>query len=131
MIKQKNNLLEILLCISFSIKALHLITTKIKFRYIKNKLKDSNQNIDILFDKIKLMIKKYNDLKSENLEMKNKIDLLKHNNEKIIGDLKNSKLSYQSLKIGKILESDNKQFVKQRIDKMIQDLDFCITNLSS
>ena len=49
----------------------------------------------------------------------------------IIDDLKNSKLSYQSLKIGKILESDNKQFVKQRIDKMIQDLDFCITNLSS
>ena len=110
---------------------MHLITTKIKFRYIKSKLKDSDQNIDILFDKIKLMIKKYNDLKSENLEMKNKIDLLKHNNEKIIGDLKNSKLSYQSLKIGKILESDNKQFVKQRIDKMIQDLEFCITNLSS
>ena len=129
--RQSNNLLEIKLYISFSIKALHLITTKIKFRYIKNKLKDSDQNIDILLDKIKLMIKKYNDLKSENLEMKNKIDLLKHNNEKIIGDLKNSKLSYQSLKIGKILESDNKQFVKQRIDKMIQDLDFCITNLSS
>ena len=77
------------------------------------------------------MIKKYNDLKSENIEMKNKIDLLKNNNEKIIGDLKNSKLSYQSLKIGKILESDNRQFAKQRIDKMIQDLDFCITNLSS
>ena len=51
---------------------MHLITTKIKFRYIKRKLKDSDQNIDILFDKIKLMIKKYNDLKSENLEMKNK-----------------------------------------------------------
>ena len=129
--RQQNNLLEIILQISFSIKALHLITTKIKFRYIKSKLKDSDQNIDILFDKIKLMIKKYNDLKSENLEMKNKIDFLKNNNEKIISDLKNSKLSYQSLKIGKILESDNKQFVKQRIDKMIQDLDFCITNLSS
>ncbi len=94
-------------------------------------MKDSNQNIDILFYRIKLMIKKYNDLKSENIEMKNKIDLLKENNEKIIIDLKKSRLNYQSLKIGKILESDNKQFVKQRIDKMIQDLDFCITNLSS
>ncbi|OUW75942.1 MAG: hypothetical protein CBD72_05245 [Flavobacteriaceae bacterium TMED212] len=129
--RQQNNLLEIILQISFSIKALHLITTKIKFRYIKSKLKDSNQNIDILFYRIKLMIKKYNDLKSENIEMKNKIDLLKENNEKIIIDLKKSRLNYQSLKIGKILESDNKQFVKQRIDKMIQDLDFCITNLSS
>ena len=94
-------------------------------------MKDSNQNIDILFYRIKLMIKKYNDLKSENIEMRNKIDLLKENNEKIISDLKKSRLNYQSLKIGKILESDNKQFVKQRIDKMIQDLDFCITNLSS
>ena len=77
------------------------------------------------------MIKRYNDLKTENLEMKNKIDLLKDNNEKIIKDLKKSKQNYQSLKIGKIFESDNKQFVKQRIDKMIKDLDFCITNLSS
>tara|TARA_Y200000002_G_scaffold198793_1_gene164109 strand:- start:139 stop:423 length:285 start_codon:yes stop_codon:yes gene_type:complete len=94
-------------------------------------LKDSDQNIDILFDRIELMIKRYNDLKSENLEMKNKIDLLKDNNEKIIIDLKKSKQNYQSLKIGKIFESDNKQFVKQRIDKMIKDLDFCITNLSS
>ena len=59
------------------------------------------------------------------------VNIITLSNEKIIGDLKNSKLSYQSLKIGKILESDNKQFVKQRIDKMIQDLDFCITNLSS
>tara|TARA_E500000178_G_C16771705_1_gene639458 strand:+ start:278 stop:562 length:285 start_codon:yes stop_codon:yes gene_type:complete len=94
-------------------------------------LKDSDQNIDILFDRIELMIKRYNDLKSENLEMKNKIDLLKSDNEKIVIDLKNSKQNYQSLKIGKIFESDNKQFVKQRIDKMIKDLDFCITNLSS
>ena len=94
-------------------------------------MKDSDQNIDILFDRIELMIKRYNDLKSENLEMKNKIDLLKNNNEKIIIDLKKSKQNYQSLKIGKIFESDNKQFVKQRIDKMINDLDFCITNLSS
>lgn len=94
-------------------------------------MKDSDQNIDILFDRIELMIKRYNDLKSENLEMKNKIDLLKDNNEKIIIDLKKSKQNYQSLKIGKIFESDNKQFVKQRIDKMIKDLDFCITNLSS
>ena len=94
-------------------------------------MKDSDQNIDILFDRIELMIKRYNDLKSENLEMKNKIDLLKDNNEKIIKDLKKSKQNYQSLKIGKIFESDNKQFVKQRIDKMIKDLDFCITNLSS
>jgi len=129
--RQSNNLLEIKLYISFSIKALHLITTKIKFRYIKSKLKDSDQNIDILFDRIELMIKRYNDLKSENLEMKNKIDLLKSDNEKIVIDLKNSKQNYQSLKIGKIFESDNKQFVKQRIDKMIKDLDFCITNLSS
>ncbi|MFL2592568.1 MAG: hypothetical protein ACJ0PK_04735 [Flavobacteriaceae bacterium] len=94
-------------------------------------MKDSDQNIDILFDRIELMIKRYNDLKSENLEMKNKIDLLKSDNEKIVIDLKNSKQNYQSLKIGKIFESDNKQFVKQRIDKMIKDLDFCITNLSS
>ena len=94
-------------------------------------MKDSDQNIDVLFDRIELMIKRYNDLKSENLEMKNKIDLLKDNNEKIITDLKKSKQNYQSLKIGKIFESDNKQFVKQRIDKMIKDLDFCITNLSS
>ena len=94
-------------------------------------MKDSDQNIDILFKRIELMIKRYNDLKTENLEMKNKIDLLKDNNEKIIKDLKKSKQNYQSLKIGKIFESDNKQFVKQRIDKMIKDLDFCITNLSS
>ena len=93
----------------------------------QNEIKEKLNKIE----ESKALIKKYNDLKSEKLEMKNKIDLLKHNNEKIIGDLKNSKLSYQSLKIGKILESDNKQFVKKRIDKMIQDLDFCITNLSS
>ena len=110
---------------------MHLITTKIKFRYIKNKLKDSTQNIEILFDKINSLIKKYNNLKSENLDIKNKMNLLKNQNEKLIEDLRNSKLNYQSLKIGKSLESDNKQYVKKRIDKMIQDLDFCITNLSS
>ena len=108
-----------------------MITTKIKFRYIKNKLKDSTQNIEILFDKINLLIKKHNNLKSENLEIKNKIDFLKNQNEKLVEDLRNSKLNYQSLKIGKSLESDNKHYVKKRIDKMIEDLDFCITNLSS
>ena len=108
-----------------------MITTKIKFRYIKNKLKDSTQNIEILFDKINSLIKKYNNLKSENLDIKNKMNLLKNQNEKLIEDLRNSKLNYQSLKIGKSLESDNKQYVKKRIDKMIQDLDFCISNLSS
>ena len=108
-----------------------MITTKIKFRYIKNKLKDSTQNIEILFDKINSLIKKHNNLKSENLEIKNKIDFLKNQNEKLVEDLRNSKLNYQSLKIGKSLESNNKYYVKKRIDKMIQDLDFCISNLSS
>ena len=108
-----------------------MITTKIKFRYIKNKLKDSTQNIEILFDKINSLLKNYNNLKSENLEIKNKIDLLKNQNEKLVEDLRNSKLNYQSLKIGKFLESGGKQYVKKRIDKMIQDLDFCISNLSS
>ncbi len=108
-----------------------MITTKIKFRYIKNKLKDSTQNIEILFDKINSLIKKHNNLKSENLEIKNKIDFLKNQNEKLVEDLRNSKLNYQSLRIAKFLESDGKQYVKKRIDKMIQDLDFCISNLSS
>ena len=57
--------------------------------------------------------------------------MLKNQNEKLVEDLRNSKLNYQSLKIGKFLESDGKQYVKKRIDKMIQDLDFCISNLSS
>ena len=94
-------------------------------------MKDSTQNIEILFDKINSLIKNYNNLKSENLEIKNKIDLLKNQNEKLVEDLRNSKLNYQSLKIGKFLESGGKQYVKKRIDKMIQDLDFCISNLSS
>ena len=67
---------------------MHLITTKIKFRYIKNKLKDSTQNIEILFDKINSLIKKHNNLKSENLEIKNKIDFLKNQNEKLVEDLR-------------------------------------------
>ncbi len=94
-------------------------------------MKDSNQNIEILYDKINSLINNYNNLKSENLEIKNKIDLLKNQNEKLVEDLRNSKLNYQSLRIGKFLESDGKQYVKKRIDKMIQDLDFCISNLSS
>ena len=94
-------------------------------------MKDSTQNIEILFHKINSLIEKYNNLKSENLDIKNQMDLLKNQNEKLLEDLRNSKLNYQSLKIGKFLESDNKQYVKKRIDKMIHDLDFCITNLSS
>ena len=94
-------------------------------------MKDSTQNIEILFHKINSLIKKYNNLKSENLDIKNQMDLLNNQNEKLLEDLRNSKLNYQSLKIGKFLESDNKQYVKKRIDKMIHDLDFCITNLSS
>ncbi len=94
-------------------------------------MKDSTQNIEILYDKINSLINNYNNLKSENLEIKNKIDLLENQNEKLVEDLRNSKLNYQSLRIGKFLESDGKQYVKKRIDKMIQDLDFCISNLSS
>ena len=94
-------------------------------------MKDSIQNIEILFDKVNSLIKNYNNLKSENLDIKNKMNLLKNQNEKLVEDLRNSKLNYQSLKIGKSLESNNKHYVKKRIDKMIQDLDFCITNLSS
>ena len=48
-------------------------------------MKDSTQNIEILFDKL---IKKYNNLKSENLEIKNKIDFLT-----LVEDLRNSKLN--------------------------------------
>ena len=94
-------------------------------------MKDSSQNIEILFDKVNSLIEKYNNLKSENLDIKNKMNLLKNQNEKLVEDLRNSKLNYQSLKIGKSLELNNKHYVKKRIDKMIQDLDFCITNLSS
>ena len=94
-------------------------------------MKDSSQNIEILFDKVNSLIEKYNNLKSENLDIKNKMNLLKNQNEKLVEDLRSAKLNYQSLKIGKSLESDNKHYVKKRIDKMIQDLDFCITNLSS
>ena len=93
---------------------MHLITTKIKFRDIKNKLKDSSQNIEILFDKVNSLIEKYNNLKSENLDIKNKMNLLKNQNEKLVEDLRNSKLNYQSLKIGKFLESDGKQYVKKK-----------------
>ena len=67
----------------------------------------------------------------ENLDIKNKMNLLKNQNEKLVEDLRSAKLNYQSLKIGKSLESNNKHYVKKRIDKMIQDLDFCISNLSS
>ena len=94
-------------------------------------MKDSIQNIEILFDKVNSLIKNYNNLKSENLDIKNKMNLLKNQNEKLVEDLRSAKLNYQSLKIGKSLESDNKHYVKKRIDKMIEDLDFCITNLSS
>ena len=94
-------------------------------------MKDSIQNIEILFDKVNSLIKNYNNLKSENLDIKNKMNLLKNQNEKLVEDLRIAKLNYQSLKIGKSLESDNKHYVKKRIDKMIEDLDFCITNLSS
>ena len=94
-------------------------------------MKDSSQNIEILFDKVNSLIKNYNNLKSENLDIKNKMNLLKNQNEKLVEDLRSAKLNYQSLKIGKSLESDNKHYVKKRIDKMIEDLDFCITNLSS
>ena len=94
-------------------------------------MKDSIQNIEILFDKVNSLIKNYNNLKSENLDIKNKMNLLKNQNEKLVEDLRSAKLNYQSLKIGKSRESDNKHYVKKRIDKMIEDLDFCITNLSS
>jgi len=110
---------------------LFLIITKIKFRYIKSKLKDSTKNIEILEKKIQYVIKKYNDLKLKNLEMKNKINLLSRENDKFFIDLNNSKSDYDSLKIAKFLDTDNKKFVKKRIEKMIKDLDFCIINLSS
>ncbi|RKD88344.1 hypothetical protein BC643_3493 [Mangrovibacterium diazotrophicum] len=82
--------------------------------------------------KLRLLMKRHNSLKDEKLVLLSKLEDL----ENTIADLKseNEQLvkKYEDLKVAKVLSvgDDEKKQVKQRINKIVREIDKCIAQLN-
>ena len=88
--------------------------------------------VNLVEDKLKILLENYNFLKEENEFLYNKIALLENQIEKEKQNFNQIESKYQLLKIAKTIEGskeDTKE-TKLKINALIREIDACISQLS-
>jgi len=82
--------------------------------------------------KLRLLMKRYSTLKNEKQELLEKIAGLEQNIADLKGENEELVKKYDDLKIAKVLsfEDGDKKMVKQRINKIVREIDKCIAQLN-
>ncbi len=90
------------------------------------------QVVNLVEDKLKLLLENYRFLKEENELLLQKVTLLEHQIAKEKQQFEQIEKNYQSLKIAKTIEgsNDNTRDTKLKINALIREIDVCITQLS-
>ena len=90
------------------------------------------QVVNLVEDKLKLLLENYRFLKEENELLLQKVTLLEHQIAKEKQQFEQIEKNYQSLKIAKTIEgsNDNTRDTKLKINELIREIDVCITQLS-
>ena len=88
--------------------------------------------VDLVENKLKILLENYNFLKDENDLLYNKLTVLENQNAKekqLLNALENK---YQTLKIAKTIEGskENTRETKLKINALIREIDACIVQLS-
>ena len=88
--------------------------------------------VDLVENKLKILLENYNFLKEENDLLYGKLTVLENQNAKekqLLNELENK---YQSLKIAKTIEGskENTRETKLKINALIREIDACIVQLS-
>ena len=88
--------------------------------------------VDLVENKLEILLENYNFLKEENDLLYSKLAVLENQNAKekqLLNELENK---YQTLKIAKTIEGskENKRETKLKINALIREIDACIVQLS-
>ena len=88
--------------------------------------------VDLVENKLKILLENYNFLKEENDLLYGKLTVLENQNAKekqLLSELENK---YQTLKIAKTIEGskENTRETKLKINALIREIDACIVQLS-
>lgn len=88
--------------------------------------------VDLVENKLKILLENYNFLKEENDLLYSKLAVLENQNAKekqLLNELENK---YQTLKIAKTIEGskENTRETKLKINALIREIDTCIVQLS-
>lgn len=88
--------------------------------------------VDLVENKLKILLENYNFLKEENDLLYSKLAVLENQNTKekqLLNELENK---YQTLKIAKTIEGskENTRETKLKINALIREIDTCIVQLS-
>jgi len=88
--------------------------------------------VDLVENKLKILLENYNFLKEENDLLYGKLTVLENQNAKgkqLLNELENK---YQTLKIAKTIEGskENRRETKLKINALIREIDACIVQLS-
>lgn len=90
------------------------------------------QVVNLVENKLKLLLENYRFLKDENELLLQKVALLEHQIAKEKEQFEQIEKKYQSLKIAKTIEgsNDSTRDTKLKINALIREIDACITQLS-
>ncbi len=90
------------------------------------------QVVNLVENKLKLLLENYRFLKDENELLLQKVALLEHQIAKEKQQFEQIEKKYQSLKIAKTIEgsNDSTRDTKLKINALIREIDACITQLS-
>lgn len=87
--------------------------------------------IDALESRIGMLIRKIDGLQTQNSELKSNISALDSEKQKYIDEISKLTASYQTLKLTNSLlgGEESKRDTKLKINSMIRDIDYCISQL--
>jgi hypothetical protein len=88
--------------------------------------------VDLVENKLKILLENYNFLKEENDLLYSKLAVLENQNAKEKQLLNEFESKYQTLKIAKTIEGskENTRETKLKINALIREIDACIVQLS-
>lgn len=91
-----------------------------------------NNHIFLLESKIEELLNKYNELKRINASIESNYEVLLKKNKDLENRLKTLREKEKQLKIIDAIsdESENKQYFKNKIDYLIQEIDYCIERIN-
>lgn len=91
-----------------------------------------NNHILLLENKIEELLNKYNELKRINASIESNYEVLLKKNKDLENRLKTLREKEKQLKIIEAIsdESENKQYFKNKIDYLIQEIDYCIERIN-
>jgi len=91
-----------------------------------------NNQILLLENKIEELLNKYNELKRINASTESNYEVLLKKNKDLENRIKTLREKEKQLKIIDAIsdESENKQYFKNKIDYLIQEIDYCIERIN-